>query len=72
MEHETTKTEEKGDDIDVSIPISSFPYHCGTITYNLNGQNLMNGNQGSFNDVKSDVSRKLKANVVENYQPLKK
>ena len=28
-------------------------HNCGTMTYNLNGQNLMNGNQGSFNDVKS-------------------
>lgn len=24
-------------------------YYCGTMTYNLNGQNLMNGNQVSFN-----------------------
>ena len=30
-----------------------FQVPCGTMTYNLNGQNLMNGNQGSFNDVKS-------------------
>ena len=34
--------------------------HSGTMTYNLNGQNLMNGNRVSFNDVKITSPNKSK------------
>ena len=45
--------------VKISEKLKNF-LSCGTITHNLNGQNLMNGNQGSFNDVKITSPNKSK------------